>query len=85
MIISAGMSMNEAGLVPPISELIIREPRATPIPMAVEAFIAAYIGCREKSFNAEVRRAQTVDSPYTRCPFGTTTSRLAAGPIVVGC
>jgi Fic/DOC family len=41
MIMSAGMSMNEAGLVPPISELIIREPKATPIPMAVEAFIAS--------------------------------------------
>jgi hypothetical protein len=41
MIINAGMLMNEAGLVPPIIELIARAPKATPIPMAVEAFIAS--------------------------------------------
>src|SRR5271166_935267 len=40
MIMSAGMLMNEAGLVPSIIELSIREPKATRIPMAVEAFIA---------------------------------------------
>src|SRR5580704_8763323 len=55
MIISAGMSMKEAGLVPPISELIIREPKATPIPMAVAAFIAATSAIRKQFFNPGVR------------------------------
>ncbi len=41
MIISAGMLMKEAGLVPSIIELKSREPKANPIPMAVEAFIAS--------------------------------------------
>ena len=41
---SAGMLMKEAGLVPSIIELSSREPKATPIPMAVAAFIAAVIG-----------------------------------------
>src|SRR5271165_5129223 len=40
MIINAGMLMNDAGLVPAIIELSSREPKATPMPMAVEAFIA---------------------------------------------
>src|ERR1700683_1045045 len=40
MIISAGMLMNEAGLVPSIIELSSREPNASPIPIAVAAFIA---------------------------------------------
>ena len=40
MIISAGMLMNEAGLVPSIIELSSRAPKATPIPIAVAAFIA---------------------------------------------
>ncbi len=40
MMISAGMLMNEAGLVPSIIELSSREPNASPIPMAVAAFIA---------------------------------------------
>src|ERR1035441_10895509 len=42
MIMSAGMFMNEAGLVPSIIELMIREPKASPIPMAVAAFIAPF-------------------------------------------
>ena len=40
MMISAGMLMKEAGLVPSIIELSSSEPNATPIPMAVAAFIA---------------------------------------------
>ncbi len=42
MIISAGMLMKEAGLVPSIIELSSREPKAMPIPMAVAAFIAPF-------------------------------------------
>ncbi len=44
MIISAGMLMKEAGLVPSIIELSKSAPKAAPIPMAVEAFIAQLIG-----------------------------------------
>ena len=44
MIIIAGMLMNEAGLVPSIIELSSSDPKATPIPMAVAAFIATPIG-----------------------------------------
>jgi hypothetical protein len=40
MIMSAGMLMNEAGLVPSIIELMSRDPKASAIPMAVAAFIA---------------------------------------------
>src|ERR1035438_892893 len=45
MMRSAGMLMNEAGLVPSIIELMSSEPKATPIPMAVEAFIAHTSAC----------------------------------------
>src|SRR5271165_4551992 len=41
MIMSAGMLMNEAGLVPSIIELSSREPNASAIPIAVAAFIAS--------------------------------------------
>jgi hypothetical protein len=51
MIISAGMLMKEAGLVPSIIELNSREPKATPIPMALAAFIASYIGLQRQSLN----------------------------------
>ncbi len=44
MIIKAGMLMNEAGLVPSIIELSSSDPKATPIPIAVAAFIATHIG-----------------------------------------
>src|SRR6185312_16028092 len=47
MIIIAGMLMNAAGLVPSILELRSSDPKATPIPIAVAAFIATHIGgCR---------------------------------------
>jgi hypothetical protein len=42
MIMSAGMLMNEAGLVPSIIELINSEPKASPIPISVAAFIAPF-------------------------------------------
>src|SRR5580693_3714205 len=48
MIISAGMLMNEAGLVPSIIELSRSAPNAHPIPIAVDAFIATLIGCGKK-------------------------------------
>jgi len=51
MIMSAGMLMNEAGLVPSIIELKSREPKATPIPMAVAAFTVSYIGPRRQSLS----------------------------------
>ena len=50
MIISAGMLMNEAGLVPSISELSRSETKASPMPMAVAAFIVPIIGARSESF-----------------------------------
>ena len=51
MIMSAGMLMNEAGLVPSIIELMSREPKANPIPMAVAAFIATLHRPTARSFS----------------------------------
>jgi hypothetical protein len=53
MIIRAGMLMNEAGLVPSIIELMSSEPNASPIPMAVAAFIATPIGGWAHFFNPD--------------------------------
>lgn len=65
MMINAGMLMNVAGLVPSIIELSSSEPNATPIPIAVAAFIAPCIGVHRGSFNSEGGRARSL-SPSSR-------------------
>jgi hypothetical protein len=79
MIMSAGMFMKEAGLVPSIIELSSRAPNAHPIPIAVEAFIATLIGCGKKILES----AAGLPKRGGRAAAGSQQTKLGRDPSIV--